>query len=310
MPIFQIKDNKFNKVKEKSFNYERDLQKLVEKNLEEVFGLEFVSGNLNKQFIIKNREVDTLALDPQTKSFVIIEYKKDKSFSVIDQGYTYLALLLNNKADFVLHHNAMKNKNLKKDDIDWSQSRIIFIAKEFTPYQKGAIGFRDLPIELWEVQLMEGNIISFSQIKAADTQESITRVGKSRTIEKVAQEVKAPTVEDHYQKASAAIKLLLNQLRDRIFILDENIKEKPVKNYLGYRLNWYNFVFVHVYKDKLKIYVRKKKLEKDKKKKFTKVPASYEWGKTPLWWIDISKEEDLHYVTEVIRESYETAPDR
>ena len=31
MPIFQIKNNKFNKIKEKSFNYERDLQKLVEK---------------------------------------------------------------------------------------------------------------------------------------------------------------------------------------------------------------------------------------------------------------------------------------
>jgi len=309
MPIFQIKNNKFAKIKEKSFDYEKDLQKLVERNLEEVFGLEFISGASNKQFVLKNLEIDTLAFDPQAKSFVIIEYKKDKSFSIIDQGYTYLALLLNNKAEFILHHNEIKNKNFKKDNIDWSQSRVIFIAKEFTPYQKGAIGFRDLPIELWEVQLMEGNVISFSQIKPAETQESITKVTKSRTIEKVAQEVKTFMVEDHYRRASPKMRYLLDKLRERILALDENIKEKPVQNYLGYKLNWYNFVSIHVYREKLKIYVRKKKLERDKEKKFTKVPASYEWGKTPLWWIDISKGTALDYVIEIIKESYEAAPD-
>lgn len=310
MPIFQIKNNKFIKIKEKNFDYEKDLQHLAEQNLEEVFGLEFVSGRLNIQFVIKNREIDTLSFDQQTKSFVVLEYKKDRSFSVIDQGYTYLGLLLNNKAEFVLHYNEIKDKNLKKDDVDWSQSRVIFIAREFTPYQKGAIAFRDLPIELWEVQLMEGGLISFSQIKPAETQESITKVTKSRAIEKVAQEVKTLTFEDHYRKASPMIKPLLNKLRERIFSLDENIKEKPVQNYLGYKVNWYNFVSIYVYRDKLKIYVRKTKLEKDKEKKFTKVPASYEWGKTPLWWIDISKEKELDYVFEVIKESYEAAPDR
>ena len=309
MLIFNIKNNKFIKIKEKSFDYEKDLQKLVERNLEEVFGLEFISGASNKQFVIKNREIDTLAFDQQTKSFVVIEYKKDRSFSVIDQGYTYLGLLLNNKAEFVLHYNEIKDKNLKKDGVDWSQSRVIFIAREFTPYQKGAIAFRDLPIELWEVQLMEGGFISFSQIKPAETQESITKVTKSRAIEKVAQEVKTFTLEDHYRKASPMIKQLVNKLRERIFSLDENIREKPVQNYLGYKLNWYSFVSVHVYKGKLKIYVRKKKLEKDNNKKFTKVPASYGWGKTPLWWIDITNDKDLDYILEVIKESYEAAPD-
>lgn len=310
MQIFQIKDNKFIKIKEKKFDYERDLQSLVEENLQEVFGLEFVSGHLNKQFIIKNREIDTVTFDNQTNSFVIIEYKRDKSFSVIDQGYTYLGLLLNNKADFTLHYNEITGKNLKKDDVDWSQSRVIFIAREFTPYQKGAIAFRDLPIELLEVQLMEEKLISFSQVKAAETQESITKVTKSHTIGKVAQEVKTFTFENHSNKASSGIKILLDKARDQIFLLDDNIKEKPVKNYLGYKLNWYNFVTIHVYKEKLKIYVRKTKLEKDKKNKFSKVPSSYDWGKTPLWWIDVSEEEALDYVMDVVKESYEAAPDK
>lgn len=310
MPIFQIKNSKFNKIKEKKLDYEKDLQKLVERNLEEIFGLEFISGASNKQFIIKNREIDTLAFDPQAKSFVIVEFKKDKSFSIIDQGFTYLALLLNNKADFVLHYNEMKNKNFRKSDIDWSQSRVIFITREFTPYQKGAIGFRGLPIELWEAQCLESNLISFAQIKPAETEESITKVIKSPTIERVTQEVKTVTLEDHYRKASPPIKSSLDKLRKRIFSLDENIKEKPVMYYIGYKLNWFNFVSIHIFREKLKIEVRKQALEKDREKRFTKYPASYGYGKTPLWWTYISKDTDLDYICEVIKESYEAAPDR
>ncbi|NQV00255.1 MAG: hypothetical protein HQ538_05940, partial [Parcubacteria group bacterium] len=104
MSTFQIKNSKFTKIKEKNFDYEKDLQKLVEHNLKEVFGLEFVSGALDKQFYLKNLEIDTLAFDTETKTFVIIEYKKNKSFSIIDQGYAYLGLLLNNKAEFILHY--------------------------------------------------------------------------------------------------------------------------------------------------------------------------------------------------------------
>ena len=41
----------------------------------------------------------------KTNSFVIIEYKKGSSYSVVDQGYTYLSTMLNNKSDFVLEYN-------------------------------------------------------------------------------------------------------------------------------------------------------------------------------------------------------------
>ena len=57
----------------------------------------------------------------------------------------YLNLMLNNKADFILEYNeASSPEPLKKEDVDWSQSRIIFIAPEFTRYQQHAIGFKDL----------------------------------------------------------------------------------------------------------------------------------------------------------------------
>ncbi|MGH9952883.1 MAG: hypothetical protein ACRD5J_14765, partial [Nitrososphaeraceae archaeon] len=108
---------------------------------------------ITSEFELDGLRVDTLGFDKESKSFVVIEYKRDKNISVIDQGYAYLALLLNNKADFILVYNETgEEKKLKKNEVDWSQSRVIFVSPSFTLYQRKAIEFKDLPIELWEVK--------------------------------------------------------------------------------------------------------------------------------------------------------------
>lgn len=52
---------------------------------------------------------------------------KGRSYSEIDQGYTYLQLLLNNKSDFLLVLSQHFNKVLRMEDVDWSQSKISFV---------------------------------------------------------------------------------------------------------------------------------------------------------------------------------------
>ena len=95
MPAFQLSNGKLSQIKEKKVDLEKDIQSLTEKNLETIFGLQFIST----EFHIENFWIDTLAFDPQANSFVIIEYKKDQSFSVIDQGVSYLNTVLRNKAE-------------------------------------------------------------------------------------------------------------------------------------------------------------------------------------------------------------------
>ena len=102
MPLFSIKSDRLERVKEVPFTSERkDIQRTTESSLKDVFGFEFVKSELQ----LGNLRIDTLAFDNENRSFVIIEYKIDQSFSVIDQGYAYLGLLLNNKADFILEYN-------------------------------------------------------------------------------------------------------------------------------------------------------------------------------------------------------------
>ncbi len=106
MPLFSIKNDKLERVKEVAFKSERkDIQRITESSIKEVFGFEFVRSELE----LGNLRIDTLAFDYEDKSFIIIEYKIDQSFSVIDQGYAYLGLLLNNKAEFILEYNERKN---------------------------------------------------------------------------------------------------------------------------------------------------------------------------------------------------------
>ena len=136
MALFKIEpDGRLETIKEYPFKLEREIQFLTEINLNSVFRLHFVKS----EFTLNNFRIDTLAFDKDSRSFVIIEYKRDKNFSVIDQGYAYLSLMLNNKADFILEYNENSKETLKRNDVDWSQSRVIFISPSFTTYQKEAI---------------------------------------------------------------------------------------------------------------------------------------------------------------------------
>jgi len=310
MPIFKITENKkLSKVEEKRFDLEKDLQKLTEENLKEIFGLDFIYGSLNKQLVIQNFELDTLAFDPDAKSFVIIEYKNDKSFSVIDQGFNYLSLMLNNKAEFILGYNEGKKANLKKDDIDWSQSRVIFVAPSFTPYQKGAIAFKDLPIELWEVTLWKDNLILYNQLKPPEVSESIQKVTKNKTIANVSKEIKTYTLDDHLSKANNEIINLFYKFREKIFELDSRIQEKPVSWYIAYRIKYHNFCSISFYKQKLRLFIRAKSID-DPRVKFKTVPSKWGWGKTPLWQGDLTKETEIDYTMNIVKQGYEAAPDK
>lgn len=300
MPIFTIKQNKLEKVKEVSFSNEKEIQRITEQNLKEIFGLEFIKSEVS----LENLRIDTLAFDNETKSFVIIEYKKDKNISVIDQGYAYLALLLNNKADFILEYNECKSKSLKREDIDWSQSRVIFISPQFTRYQRQAINFKDLPIELWEVLKYENNTILFNQLKSPETNESITKVSpRSDIVQKVSREIKVYTEEDHLQGIPEKIVGTYEELKERILNLGDNIEIRPRKHYIGFIANT-NFVDIGLQKSQIKIWINLTKGELEDPKNLARdVYKIGHWGNGD-YEIIIKPNSDLDYLMTLIKQSY------
>ena len=302
MAIFKIEKNKLNPISEKKVNLERDVQKITEENLETIFGLKFVSSEYSKDSF----RIDTIAFNPESRSFVIIEYKKDRSLSVIDQGYAYLALMLNNKADFILEYNEKMKDNLKRDDVDWSQSKIVFISNSFTIYQLNAINFRDLPIELWELKKYEKGIILYSQLKSPDSNESIKTITKNKTIELVSREVKNYTTDDHFRSDWQESRTLFEKIRQSILDQDDRIKEKINKYYIGYKIGFYNLCAIHAFKSKLRLdLVRVDRSElKDPEHKLIRVPwEKFGWGKSTSF--TINNEEDIVYGIYLIKQTYE-----
>ncbi len=303
MPIFQIKNKKLVKIKEKVAPLEKDIQKVTEENLEEIFGLKYISS----EFPLNNLRIDTLCFNPETNSFVIIEYKKDRSFSVIDQGFAYLALMLNNKADFLLEYNEKTKKQLNRDNVDWSQSKIIFISPYFTPHQKGAINFKNLPLELWEVNFFGSDLIEYEHIEPIETSENIEKItGGDKLIKRVAKDIKPYDLDSHLKKASDKTRDLYSSLKEKIFELGD-VKEIPKQLYVAYRIgdSRINFCSIHFYKEKLEIYIliADKNLD-DPRKMSKKVPKSYGWAKN-LKVFNITSEKDLRYAMNLIEQSYE-----
>ena len=89
----------------------------------------------------------------------------------MDHGFAYLNLMLNNKSDFILeYYESFSTQLLKRGDVDWSQSRIIFISTEFTRYQQYAIG-SDFGIQLWEIHKYGNGLILFNGAKSPFTNE-------------------------------------------------------------------------------------------------------------------------------------------
>jgi len=302
MPIFKISNSNLIPIKEASLSLEKDLQKITESNLEIIFGLDFVSS----EFALHQFRIDTLAFDSETKSFVIIEYKRDKSFSVIDQGYAYLALMLNNKADFVLEYNEKRKGNLTKNDVDWSQSKVMFLANSFTSYQQNAINFKDLPIELWEVKKYDNETILYNQLKSPDSKESVKTISRSKTIEDVSREVKRYSIGDHFKQGWENSRDLFEAIRGKILELDPQIGEKINKYYIGYKVGAFNICAVHVYKSKLEIHLVRVDKEdlKDPENKVIKIPWKRRgWGKFCGYHITSSK--DIDYALFLIKQVYE-----
>lgn len=245
MSLFKISNKKLLPIKELKINLERDIQSLTEDNIEEIFGYTLVSS----EFRIDTFRFDTLAWDSENKAFIIIEYKKDRNFSIVDQGFAYLSLLLNRKADFILEYNTrFPNKQLKKEDIDWSQSRIVFIAPNFTSYQINSINFKNMAFDLYEVKVYDNDTVEYDKIEASNPSESIDLVTREESIENVTKEVRTYSVEDHFKEDWTNSREIFNILSERILAIDPNIELNPTKGYIGYRIGNKNVVSALIHK--------------------------------------------------------------
>ena len=255
IPLFHRTGDALSLVKQKKFNNEKELQKLVEKNVETIFNCRFVASEFYTGQVHSGR-IDTLALS-EDKNPVIIEYKVVESSDLINQSLYYLSWIKDHKGDF---HVAC-TKTLGKTEVDWNDVRVICIAPGYKKYDLHAVQVMGANIELWEYRLYEDGSFSIEEVlkrSKAESTEGISETNKKIGAGKKAAETKKTgvyNIEDHYKKTSDKMRVLLDQLRDYILDLDESVEEAPKKFYIAYKFTQ-NFVCIEVKKDKLVLFLK------------------------------------------------------
>ena len=239
MTIYQLKSKNLYELKEmktdgKYFPLEKRIRELIDKNLNKIFNdLEFIKS----EHAIDDLRIDTVAFDNERGSFVIIEYKNKKNESLIDQGVSYYQVLQNNKSDFVLLYNKLKNKKFDVHNITWDETRIIFISTKFTKYQRKASGFQGLPIELYEIKRFEQDIITLDRVGSIKTK----HVSRKNNAPKTSSHVLTEYLEEDYLNGkygntalSSKSKALWCDLKNKILDNFENLEFTQKKKYGGF----------------------------------------------------------------------------
>jgi hypothetical protein len=314
MKLFNTKDLVLKEVSNEPFKLERDIQELVEKNIDTIFGYLFISSELT----VQKYRLDTLCFDEETNSFVIIEYKRGCSYSVIDQGYTYLQLLLNNKSEFLLTLSQYFNRVLKIEDVDWSQSRVVFISPSFNSYQKDSVNFKNLPFELWEIKRFSNGVVILDQHHST-SKESIESISDPKTqgvMSDVSNELKTVNIDDHFKDSNSDIKELWNEISERLLEFEDTYIES-IPRYISLGYNHKKVCFIHVRKTKLIIDLNRGQIHPDGSKFdnfFTiddpkKISKELTWTfksgvKGGKYKISVTKGFDIDYLVYLIKQKY------
>lgn len=300
MQIFYKQKKELSVLKEIPFKLEKEIQTLFEDNLKNTTDLKLIKS----EFTIKSNRIDTLAFDEESKSFVIIEYKRNQNYSVVDQGVSYLNLMLEYKADFIVEYNETQKENLKRSDVDWSQSKIIFVSPSFTDFQKQSSNFKDLAIELWEIKQFKNDIVVINPIKKSKSAPSIKQIQKSddSEISKVAKEIKAYTEEEHLAGKSDDIIELYESYKQGILNLSSDMEVEPKKMYIAFKKRK-NIVDVRIQQKNLIFWLNLKKGSLDDPKNIAQdcsIKGHYGNGDYEL---SISDTNNLEYIMSLVKQA-------
>ncbi len=263
MPIFEISENKLLPVEQKNFSLEKELQSLIEKNLEEVFNCRFVATEFSTGAQHAGR-IDSLALSEEDNP-VIIEYKKVESSELINQSLFYLHWIQDHKGDFEIAVQKSLGNGVK---VDWTDVRVICIAPNYKKYDLHAVQVMGANIELWKYRLFTNNSLYLEEVLHNTKSTTVTSQSSNKNpimVEagKKAAQVRATatyTLEEHFEGKPKKILELMHEVREFVTGLDSAIEEVPKKFYIAYKSSK-NIVCMEAKSKNIKLFVKLKPSE-------------------------------------------------
>lgn len=309
MDIYKIGAQALQPIKEMPFQLEKEMQALFEENLTVLTGLTLVKS----EFTLKQFRFDTLAFDDEKQAFVVIEYKRNKSQSVVDQGVSYLNAMLEYRDSLIMEYNEQPlGKTLKRSDVDWSQSRILFVANAFNDYQKNATNFKNLGIELIEFKRYQNSLLTVNMIDRSKSAPALPQpiadsVNLGGSVElapltNITKEIIVYDEETFYKRGSEESIELFERFREAILNLDDQLQLTYTKRYAAFKKDKTNVVDIAIQRNTLKMWINALWGTLDEPKGiFRNMNSIGHWGNGD-YELRVKDTEQLEYILSVIKQ--------
>ncbi|MBF8741952.1 DUF5655 domain-containing protein [Pseudomonas guariconensis] len=212
---------------------ERQLQSLIEAQMECFLGVRFLATEYATGKTHKGR-IDSLGLD-ENGCPVIIEYKRHSNENVINQGLFYLDWLLDHQAEF----RWLVMEKLGKEaaeQIEWSGTRLLCIAADFTRYDQHAVQLIQRNIELIRYKLFGDDLLLLELVNSVSVMDT-SKVAKAAAIEanKPSSVSRDKTWQEQLALATPEITELFEQTNSYLHSLGDDVQEKHLKLYVAFR---------------------------------------------------------------------------
>ncbi len=227
--LFRYGQNDAAELSGKAVLVEKQLQTLIEAQMETFLGVRFLATEYSTGKTHKGR-IDSLGLD-ENGCPVIIEYKRHTNENVINQGLYYLDWLLDHQAEFRWLVMEKLGKEFA-DKIEWSGTRLLCIAADFTKYDGHAVAQINRSIELIRYKLFDSDLLLLELVNAVSVEEIVpvsTNNGSSHV------KTEGKTHANQIASASPDLLDLFEQIKSFILAQGDDVQEKPLKLYTAFK---------------------------------------------------------------------------
>lgn len=240
---------------------ERELHDLMEKHMECFLGIRFVAHEYSTGKNHRGR-IDSLGIDENCCP-VIIEYKRHTNENVINQGLYYLDWLLDHQAEFKLLVMERYSREVA-DAIEWSGTRVLCVAGDFTKFDEHAVAQIGRNIELIRYKYFSDDLLMLEWVNPVQESGGAAKlIQASRESSTVTQPVasgkkakdESNTFAAHFAAMSEDVNILYDETYSFVMSLGDDINAKELRLYLAFsRLK--NFICLLPMKGGLKLWVK------------------------------------------------------
>ncbi|MFG2862238.1 transporter [Streptomyces sioyaensis] len=228
LKAFRVSGAQATEIPGSSVALERQLQTLIEANMEAMLGIRFLASEYATG---RHRgRIDSLGLD-ENGTPVILEYKRSRDQNVTNQALSYLSWLHDHHHEF---ESLVKEKLGAEaaEEIDWSNPRLVCIAGDFTHHDSVAIEMIGRRIDLVSYRVFD-DVLALQLVASVAGATSPAR-GSAPTTSRASSTASPKSVQQYLDESPQDLQDLYADL-DQVLLSHGDVQKEGQLHYIAYR---------------------------------------------------------------------------